>query len=128
MAQASSVELDLVFDVSNEADRDRVAQLIEQRLEALTIVKEVEAKATKQRMTGLEVAAAIGVSVIILRSSRMAVHEIRLLLQEVEALIQDIKELKSASVKIGKKRVPADEVDDKAIQDLLGEIKSMEDK
>jgi hypothetical protein len=126
MTRVTNLEVDFVFDVDDEADRNQLAGLIEQRLVALDGVTEVEAKATEERITGVEIVAAIGVTVLIIKGSRMAVHEMRLLLQEVKLLIHDIKGLKSASIEIEGKQIPTDEVDDKAIQDFLAKVQLME--
>lgn len=115
MEDIPDIELNFHFEVVEGTDLALTAQLIQERLSKLERVKEVEAIPEEPRLTGLEVVAAIAVTVLIIRGSREAVKELRNLLQEIQHLMECIKEVKATFLEIGEKRaqitnsVPSDE-------------------
>ena len=101
-------EINMVFELNDENATNQVAQTLQDRLARMEMVQEVEAtpeSAAQVRMTGLEVAAAIGVTVLIVRSSRELLEELRKFVKEVKALMAESRELKNAYVEMGTKRI-----------------------
>jgi len=118
MADTSALEVNLYIDVETDNDLEQTAQLIEERLSQLEMVKEAEAVPEQPRFTGLEVVGVIGVTVLVVRSSGELIGELRKLIAQLKGLIGDIKGLKSASVEVGEKRVPVSEVNEETLQKL----------
>src|SRR5215211_1764482 len=74
-------EIFMHFEVAEGVDKEQTAQLanrIKAPLTEMEVVEEVTAEPEgHQRFTGLEVAAAIGVAVVVVRSGRELVEELR---------------------------------------------------
>ena len=79
-------QLNLLLEFSDGTGLDETAKTIEKRFDDLEEVAEAEAKPQRMKVTGLEVAAAIGVTVLIVRGSRELVQEIRMLIEEAKKL------------------------------------------
>ena len=118
MTDTPAIEVNLYIDVEKDNDLEQTAQLIEERLGQLEMVKEVEAVPEKARFTGLEVVAAIGVTVLVVRGSRELIEELRKLIPQLKGLMSEIKGLKNAFVEVGDKRIPVSEVNEETLQQL----------
>ena len=112
MTDTPAIEVNLYIDVEKDNDLEQTAQLIEERLGQLETVKEVEAVPEKARFTGLEVVAAIGVTVLVVRGSRELIEELRKFIPQLKGLISDVKGLKNAFIEVGNKRIPLTQVDE----------------
>ena len=60
-----TAEVFFQFEVESDADRNALAQWIQERMESLAIVQEAEATPDETRLTGAEVAAGIALGVLI---------------------------------------------------------------
>jgi hypothetical protein len=118
MTDTPAIEVNLYIDVEKDNDLEQTAQLIEERLGQLEMVKEVEAVPEKARFTGLEVVAAIGVTVLVVRGSRELIEELRKLIPQLKGLMSEIKGLKNAFVEVADKRIPVSEVNEETLQQL----------
>ena len=118
MTDTPAIEVNLYIDVEKDNDLEQTAQLIEERLGQLEMVKEVEAVPEQARFTGLEVVAAIGVTVLVVRGSRELIEELRKLIPQLKGLMSEIKGLKNAFVEVGDKRIPVSEVNEETLQQL----------
>ena len=118
MTDTPAIEVNLYIDVEKDNDLEQTAQLIEERLGQLEMVKEVEAVPEKARFTGLEVVAAIGVTVLVVRGSRELIEELRKLIPQLKGLMSEIKGLKNAFVEVGDKRIPVSEVNEETLQQM----------
>ncbi len=118
MTDTPAIEVNLYIDFEKDNDLEQTAQLIEERLGQLEMVKEVEAVPEKARFTGLEVVAAIGVTVLVVRGSRELIEELRKLIPQLKGLMSEIKGLKNAFVEVGDKRIPVSEVNEETLQQL----------
>lgn len=101
-------EINMVFELRDGKATNQVAQSLQDRLARMEMVQEVEAtpeSPDQVRMTGMEIAAAIGVTVLVVRSGRELLEELRKLVQEVKALMAESRELKNAYVELGTKRI-----------------------
>jgi hypothetical protein len=116
------IELNLRFEFSEDTDAKQIAQLLQTRLKDLPEVENAEAVAEQPRFTGLEVAAVVGVTVLVLRGGREIVAELRKLLREItglaEDVIKDTKKLKKVLVETEDGEVSIDEVKDKQLKQL----------
>jgi len=113
----NSVELIFHFEVAEGIDLDRTAQLIRERLAALQTVKveEVGVRPEVSRLTGAEVVAGIAAAVIIVRSSKELISEIRAMVEEVRKLLNDLKEVKKIAVEAGEELVDIAQLSDRQI-------------
>jgi hypothetical protein len=114
-------QLNLHFELAegvDELDTERIADAVQQQLQALEPVAEAEAATEETRLTGVEVAAGIAAAVLIVRSSRELVEELRKLIPAVRGLIADIRGLKGATVEVGNERVPIDHLTDEHLRRL----------
>lgn len=113
------VEVILHIEFSDNVDTEETAQLIQNRLSKLEMVEEVEALPDEPRLTGVEVAGAIAVGIVIIRSSREMIQELRKLIPEIKGLISDIREPKDISVEVGREElVPISQLTDAHLQQL----------
>ena len=74
------------------------------------MVENAEAMPDEPRITGLEIAGAIAVGVVILGKSREFVTELRKLVPEIKKLAEDLG-LKNPTIEIGDREVPIAEID-----------------
>lgn len=114
-------QINLHFELAegvDELDTERIADAVQQQLQALEPVAEAEAATEETRLTGVEVAAGIAAAVLIVRSSRELVEELRKLIPAVQGLIADIRGLKGATVEVGNERVPIDHLTDEHLRRL----------
>jgi hypothetical protein len=114
-------ELNLRFEFDRGADLDEIAPGLQSRLSQMDMVEEVEAVPVKSRLAGMELVAAIGVTVLIVRGSRELAGEIRQLVKELKGLVVDLKDLKNVYVDVGERRLSLDELDEEQIQQLAME-------
>jgi uncharacterized protein (DUF342 family) len=110
------------FEVAEEVGKEQTEQLakrIEERLGQMEAVEEVSAEPEgPQRLTGLEVVAAIGVVVMIARSSRELLEELHKWIPTVKNLVQDFKELKDVFFEVGKERVSVKQLTEEHLEQL----------
>jgi len=123
MADMSAIEVNLYIEVEKDNDLKQTAQLIEEHLGRLEMVKEVGAVPEKARFTGLEIVGVIGVTVLVVRGSRELIEELRKLIPQLKELIGEIKGLKETFMEIGDKRVPITEVKEETLQQLAATTK-----
>ncbi len=111
-------ELNLLFEFSQGNNLDQVAQTLTDRITQLPMVEEVEAAPETMKLTGVELVAAIGVTILVVRSSRELIEEIRKLIAEIKGLAEDLQDLKNIYVDIDDERVPLDDLDDEYLRQL----------
>jgi hypothetical protein len=112
-------EINLLFEFADRTRLEEAAHQIENRLRSLQAVNEVEAMPTNNmRITGAEVVAAIAVTAMVARSGRDVIVEIRKLVTEVKGLFGDLHDLKDVYVKLGKKKIPIDNLDVQTFRQL----------
>lgn len=117
-------EVNLLFEFAHDEALAQVAQTLQDRLSRMEMVEEVEAvpEGSKQmRLSGLEIAAAIGVTVLVDRSSRELVEEVRKFVTEIKALMVDLRDLKNVYVDLGAQRIPIDQLNAEQFQQLAQE-------
>lgn len=105
-------ELNLRFEFSQDGDLDQVARTLEQRIAQLQMVDEVESVPEKMKLTGVEIASAIGVTVLVVKGSREVIGELRKLVAEIKGLIGELRNLKDVSIDVGDERVGLDALND----------------
>ena len=111
-------ELNLRFEFSQDKNLNQVAQTLEDNITQLQLVDEVEAAPEKMKLTGVEIAAAIGVTLVIVRTSRELVEEIRKLIVEIKGLAADLQDLKNVYLDVGEERVPLDKLNEEHFRQL----------
>jgi len=117
-------EINLLFTFAHDEALDQVAHTLQDRLSQMEMVEEVEAVpegSQQMRMSGLEIAAAIGVTVLVVRSSRELVEEVRKFVSEVKKLMVDFRDLKNVYVDLGAQRIPLDQLNAQQVQQLAKE-------
>src|SRR5262249_42573417 len=94
---------------------------LQERLSRLETVESAEALPEgPARITGVEVVAAIGVTLAIVKGSRDLISETRKAIQEVKKLVKDYRELKRVWLEVGPDRVPLDELTEDHYRELAG--------
>jgi hypothetical protein len=114
-------EVALHFEFVKDADLHRATGAIRDRLSALEAVKQVDSMQEKPRLTGIEIAAAIAVTIQIVHGTQQLVAEIRKLIPELQGLIKDIKGLREVTVEVGAKRVPIGGLGDAELRQIAAE-------
>lgn len=103
----------------DQAGVNEKVQLIQERLKQLDVVEDAEATPDVQRLTGLEVVAAIAIGVQIVGKSGELVGGLRKLISEVKKLAAELG-LTNAAIEIGGKQVPiaeAEKMTDEKLQE-----------
>jgi hypothetical protein len=95
----------------------QAASAIELRLSS-DGVAQVWTTIPKPRLTGVEIAAAVAVTVVVIRHTADAVQQLRRLLQEVRGLMGDFQ-AKGANVYVGDRRVAIDDLGDDDLKELI---------
>jgi hypothetical protein len=105
-------EINMIFELGDQKAVNQVAHSLQDRIGKMEMVKEVEATPETSEqfrvLTGMEIAGAIGVTVLIVRSGRELLEEVRRFVQEVKALMAEIHDLKNVYVELGTRRIPID--------------------
>jgi len=114
-------EVALHFEFAKDADVELAPAAIRDRLSALEAVQQVESMQEKPRLTGLEIATAIAVTIQIVHGTQQLVVEIRKLIPEVQGLIKDIKGLREVTIEVGAKRVPIGAVGEAEVRQIAAE-------
>lgn len=114
-------EVALHFEFAKDADVEQATAAIRDRISALEAVKQVDSMQEKPRLTGLEIAAAIAVTIQIVHGTQQLVAEIRKLIPEIQGLIKDIKGLREVTIEVGANRVPIGAVGDAEVSQIAGE-------
>jgi hypothetical protein len=114
-------QVNFLFEFADDQHLDESAQTIEQQLDKVESVQEVSAIPEKPRITGLEIAAAIAVTALIVHNSGDLVKAVRELVTEVKKLMVEIHDLKQVYISIAGRRVDVTEITDKQIQELATE-------
>jgi hypothetical protein len=114
-------EINLLFELADKADINPVTHALQKRFSRLEMVASAEAiPEGPARITGVEVVAAIGVTLAIVKGSRDVISEIRKVMQETKALIEEYCELKRVWLEVGPERVPLDELTEDHYRELAG--------
>jgi hypothetical protein len=111
-------EINMFFEYAHNDNLDQAAHLLQDRLSQMEMVKEVEAAPEKMRATGLEITAAIGVTVLVVRGGRELLEEIRKLVDAIKGLMVDLHDLKNVYVDLGAHRIPIDRLDQEHFRQL----------
>ena len=86
-------QIDLHFEFADSLKSAEAAAFIQQRLSELGMVESVEAIPEEPRLTGLEIAGAIAVGVMVTRNSRELLVEVQKLIPEIQKLFGKIREV-----------------------------------
>jgi hypothetical protein len=113
--------LALHFEMTEGSDLEQTARLLHDRIARLPSVQEVATLPEEPRVTGVEIAAAIFVTIQIVHGTRMVVEEIRKLIPEIKGLIGDMKGLKGITIEIGSQSVPIGKLTERQVQQLADE-------
>lgn len=108
-------ELNLRLEFTQDQDLKRVAKMLEKRIAQLPQVEEAEAAPERMKLTGAEVAAAIGVTIIVVRGSTELVREFRKFIAEFKGMVADLKNFKNIFIDVGEERITLDELTDEQI-------------
>lgn len=97
----------IYFELEEGADAEKVKSSLEEELARIDEVGESEVKEPGERITGLEIAAAIGVGIVVAKSAGEAIDATAAVLESLAKLVRSIKGLKSAIVETpsGPKRI-----------------------
>ncbi|MDX1418122.1 MAG: hypothetical protein R3293_28230 [Candidatus Promineifilaceae bacterium] len=112
-------ELNFLLAYDEDTGLDKTAATIQSRLAGMEEVDEVEAKAQQMKVTGVEIAAAIGVTVLIVRGSRELVEEVRKLIVEIRKLKEEVGGPKEVYIDIGTRRVAVEKLSDQDIMEMI---------
>ena len=93
-----SKPITLYFEVEDEADLETVKARLADGLAQIPNVEESEVQQPEQRITGIEIAAALGAAILIANSAKDAVDALDKVVTSLTKLIRSIKGLKSAIV------------------------------
>jgi hypothetical protein len=110
-------EINLLFELTDKTDINSKAKLLQDNLSRLEISAEAFPE-DPARMTGMEVVAAIGVTVTIVHGSRDLISEIRKVIQAIKELVKEYRELKQVLLDVGPERVPLDELTEEHYEEL----------
>lgn len=117
-------EINLVFELKDKKSAPEIATSLQDRIAEMEMVDDVEAvveSSDKMRViTGLEIVAAIGVTVTVIKSGRELLEEVREFIKAVKGLMVDVKDLKNAYVDIGSRRVPLDKLGPDDLAQIAG--------
>jgi hypothetical protein len=112
-------EINLLFELTDETDIDSNTKMLQDNLSHLEMVESAKAlTAGSVRMTGVEIVAAIGVTVAIVHVSRDLISEVRKVINEIKELVKDYRELKQVWLDVGPKRVLLDELTEEDYEEL----------
>lgn len=111
-------EINMFFEYAHDDNLDQAAHLLQDRLSQMEMVNEVEAAPEEMRINGLEIAAAIGVTVLVVRGGRELVEAVRKLVTEVKCLMADLHDLKNVYVDLGAQRIPIGKFDQEHCRQL----------
>jgi hypothetical protein len=114
-------ELALHFEFDDGTNLDEATKAVIEKLNQLEAVSEVAADIEKPRVTGLEIAGAIAVTIQILTGARKAVKLTRKLLIDLKGLGKEIKGLRNLKVEIGPKMLPIADLTEGQLQQLIEE-------
>jgi hypothetical protein len=117
------IKLNMQVTFVDEESAAQAAPMIQQRLSSPGGTQ-VWATVPQPRVSGLEIAAAVAITALIIRHTKAvisntadAVQELRRLLQQVRCLMQDFH-AKYAYVYVGTRRVAIDDLSDDDLRDL----------
>ena len=118
-------EINMVFELKNKNALNQVAHTLQDRISAMDTVQKVQATPEtpeQMRMTGVEIAAAIGVTVVVLRSGTELLEGLQKFVKQLKSLMTEIHDLKKVYVELGSRRVPVDwNSTDSKLLDLVAE-------
>lgn len=114
--EENMTELTLRFEFSQDNDLNLVAKMLEKRSGQLPMVDAVESVSEKMKLIGVELASAIGVTILVVRSSRELIGEIRKLITEIKEFSSDLHDLKNIFFDVGDQRVQLEDLDDEHLR------------
>jgi hypothetical protein len=115
-------EINLLFEFTPGGSPDQQAARLQDRLGRMEMVAEAEAVPEGSKLTGVEIAAAIGVTVLIVRGSAELVEEARKLLAALKGLLVEWHDLKQVYLDLNDRRVPIQALEEADILVLVQEI------
>lgn len=113
--------LNLIVELDSEEGMEQVAQDLQERIGRLDAVEEVDAvplAAADIRFGVIELAAAIGVTVVLVRQSRELLEELPKFMAALRALIPNSNQIKNVYVDVGNERVRIDQLSDEQLSRL----------
>jgi hypothetical protein len=116
--EGNMTELNLRFEFSQDDDLNEVSRTLEQRIARLQMVDEVESVPEKMKLTGVEIASAIGVTVLVVRSGRELIGELRKLIVEIKGLAGELRNLKGVFFDVGDERIGLEALNDDHLRRL----------
>ncbi len=115
------------FELSDSTEQEKISQLIQERLSQLDSVSKTKAIPEEPRTGVAEIAAAIAVTVLLIKSSRELIEELRKFIQELKGLIVDCQELgevlKEVWIEVGDERLSLEQVEQQSDEELKASIK-----
>jgi copper chaperone CopZ len=114
-------EIALRFEFDKGTDLAQAADAIRERLSNVDGVSGVYADPEEPRITGLEIVAAIAVTIEVVQSVRRGVTELRKLLRELKALSSEVRGVQNVKLEVGKRKVPIGDVGEDDLKELADE-------
>lgn len=112
--------INMVFEFEDDGELSQAAETIEERLRSLEVVEQAQASPEEpDRFGGMEIVAAIGVAVLLVRGSRELTEEARKLVAEVKKLMVEVHDLKEVYVNLGNQRIPIEELTEDQYEQLV---------
>jgi hypothetical protein len=116
-----SEEIAFRFEFDKGTDLAQAADTIRERLSKIDGISGVYADPEEPRITGVEIAAAIAVTIGVVHTVRTGVTELRKLLHELKALSSEIRGMQNVRLEVGKRKVPIDDVGEDDLKELADE-------
>ena len=110
--------LNFRFEFDKAVELEQTSRTIQAHIDQLHLVEETQVFTEKIRITGAEIAAAIGVAVLVARGSRELIQEVRKIITEMKGLTKDLQGLKNIYIDVAGEKVPVDGLSEEHIQKL----------
>ena len=88
----------IYFELEDEVDLEDIKERLAKGLAQIPNVEESEVQQPEQRITGAEIAAVLGVAIVIAKSAKEAIDAMDAFVTSLTKLIHSIKGLKSATL------------------------------
>jgi hypothetical protein len=112
-------EIFLTFEIDEDVDGEALAKEVQEHLMTMQSVTKAEADVETFRLTGIEVAGAIGVGILVVRGTRELIEELNLLIPQLARMVHEMKGLRAAFVEVDGEKVPIDELDEGKIGKIV---------